>query len=187
MAAVAETTRNADAEPLLASAGRRRQSSCDQVWQLWSTLRCQSRTPHDIRVTSTSDWVDCAAQSIVRHGVCCLRPLASSRHTLLPASLIERCRSDVRPRLDRYLDLARRASAAGGSLRFQELTHVRRGSIGSTSRFCASLCAFLTRARLASRGHPCSPPLIDCCVQCSARRGSLAMRANLRSASRRWA
>ena len=110
-------------EPLLASTGWRHQSSCEQLWQLWSMLRCHRPIPHDIRVTSTTNWVDLAAESIVHHGVCCLRPPASSHHTLLPASLLERCRSEVRPRLDRYLDLAARASATGGGgpLKFVEL------------------------------------------------------------------
>lgn len=101
--------------------------------------------PHEFNVASEAaapeGWVSAAAGSLVDNGACVLR--SSEGQALIPAELIERCRCDARPRLDRLLRLAAEARrveeasvdvarvddasaiapAAGGEapLRFQEL------------------------------------------------------------------
>ena len=52
-------------------------------------------------------WVRPAAQSLLDNGLCVLR-----RPSLIPADLVERCRRDARPRLDRLLRLAEQARAS---------------------------------------------------------------------------
>ena len=64
--------------------------------------------PYEVDASSaTVDWVAAAARSLVDNGACVLR-----RPVLIPANLVELCRADARPRLDRLLRMAAEASAA---------------------------------------------------------------------------
>jgi hypothetical protein len=64
--------------------------------------------PYEVDASSaTVDWVAAAARSLVDNGACVLR-----RPVLIPADLVELCRADARPRLDRLLRMAAEASAA---------------------------------------------------------------------------
>ena len=76
------------------------------------------RVLHEIDAAASADWVRSASRSLVHNGACVLRRLSP-----IPTDVVERCRCDARPRLDRLLGLAAEANAnePGGAVRFQEL------------------------------------------------------------------
>ena len=77
------------------------------------------RISHEVHASGPAGWVRAAADSLVGNGACVLR-----RPAPIAAELLERCRADARPRLDRLLGLAAEASEGTGmceALRFQEL------------------------------------------------------------------
>lgn len=83
--------------------------------------RLCGRPPHDVD-TSQSDWIAASALSLAKNGLVALRS-ARSAPSPIPAPIVERCRCEARPLLDRYLDLADKSGAVadGAAIKFCEL------------------------------------------------------------------
>ena len=67
------------------------------------------RVPHEVDASALAGWVTAAADSLVENGTVVLRGAQ-----LIPSELLDCCRRDARPRLDRLLRLAADAGAGGG-------------------------------------------------------------------------
>ena len=77
----------------------------------------EKRVPHEVDASASVGWVVAAADSLAQNGAVVLR-----NPVCIPADVVERCRCDARPRLDRLLRLAADAGAgAGVAPRFREL------------------------------------------------------------------
>ena len=92
--------------PCTASTYSKEKSSRRECQEEMPNLEEES-SPYEVDASATVDWVAAAASSLVDNGACVLR-----RPVLIPAELVELCRADTRPRLDRLLGMAAEANAA---------------------------------------------------------------------------
>ena len=83
--------------------------------------RLCGRPPHDVDI-SEAGWIATSALSLAENGLVALRSAPSAPYPI-PLPVIERCRCEARPLLNRYLDLADKSGAVadGAAIKFCEL------------------------------------------------------------------